>query len=300
MIMDEKKLDKEKEKNFDIVLLTRDISVVRGIKHLENAGNVDSRRSLTCLFVDKGKIKLEMNKMTVVGKRHDMIVCPPNLILNNSKTSLNFEGKAVMLSNDFLLSIISNVRIKWVKVFNNRMSPVIHLDDDFVRLLDIYERLLLKRVTMFRGRMFEEVVTHLTLAFLGELSCYVEREGNTGDDPSVPVRQCDVLFKKLITMVNNNISSSTMPNRSIQFYATELNVTPKYLTHVCKLCSGQTAKELIDSIIINRIEYLLLRSDLSVKEIAMQLGFPDVSNFGRYVKTKLGISPRAIRAKAGK
>ena len=103
MIMDEKKLGKEKEKNFDIVLSTRDISVVRGIKHLENAGNVDSRRSLTFLFVDKGKIKLEMNKMTIVGKRHDMIVCPPNLVRSNSKTSTNFEGNAIVLSNDFLL-----------------------------------------------------------------------------------------------------------------------------------------------------------------------------------------------------
>ncbi|MGM9813049.1 MAG: helix-turn-helix domain-containing protein [Muribaculaceae bacterium] len=298
--MDEKNQIKDTEKNFDIVLSTRDISFFRSIRHLEKSNNFDSRRSLTFLFVTKGKIKLEMNKMTIVGKRNDMIVCPPNLVLSNSKTSTNFEGNAIVLSNDFLLSIISNERIKWAKVFNNRISPLVHLDEEFIRVLDIYEKLLLKRVTVYHGRMFEAVVSHLTMAFLCELQCYTEKQGLDGYDSPVPVRQCDVLFKKLITMVNNNISSSTIPNRSIQYYATELNVTPKYLTHVCKLCSGQTAKELIDSILINRIEYLLLRSDLSVKEIAMQLGFPDVSNFGRYVKTKLGVSPRSIRTKAGK
>ncbi|MGN0214038.1 MAG: helix-turn-helix domain-containing protein [Muribaculaceae bacterium] len=289
------------ETDFDVVLSTRDIMVIRNIRNLGKAKNVDSRRTLTFLFVTKGKIKMEMNKMNIVGKRHDMIVCPPNLILSKSKTTQNFEGKAIMLSNDFLLKIISNERIKWSKIFNHRISPLIHIDDDFMHLLEQYEKVLLKRVNMeYRGHMFEAVVTHLTLAFLAELSCYAEKEGLENNDSTMPVRQCDVLFKKLITMVNNNISSNATPNRSIQFYATELNVTPKYLTHVCKLCSGQTAKELIDSILINRIEYLLLRSDLSVKEIAMQLGFPDVSNFGRYVKSKLGVSPRAIRAKAGK
>ena len=298
--MDEKNKLKDSEKNFDIVVSTSNISFFRNIKHLEKSNNVDSRRSLTLLFVTKGKIKLEMNKMTIVGKRHDMIVCPPNLVRSNSKTSTNFEGNAIVLSNDFLLSIISNERIKWAKIFNQRMLPLVHLDDEFMHLLDCYEKLLLKRVTVFRGSMFDSLISHLTLAFLSELQCYKEKQGLDGYDSPVPVRQCDVLSKKPITMVNNNISSSNIPNRSIQYYATELNVTPKYLTHVCKLCSGQTAKELIDSILINRIEYLLLHSDLSVKEIAMQLGFPDVSNFGRYVKTKLGVSPRSIRTKAGK
>ena len=52
--------------------------------------------------------------------------------------------------------------------------------------------------------------------------------------------------------------------------------------------------------LIKRIETQLLYNDMSIKEIAMQLGFPDVSNFGRYVKAKLGESPRAIRSRARK
>ena len=79
-----------------------------------------------------------------------------------------------------------------------------------------------------------------------------------------------------------------------------LNVSPKYLTHVCKVCSGDTAKNIIGKMLIKRIETLLLYNDMSIKEIAMQLGFPDVSNFGRYVKAKLGESPRAIRSRARK
>lgn len=258
------------------------------------------RGALTFVFISKGKLSITMNSTVIKGKKHDMIVCPPNVILNHSEISQNFDAKVLILSNDFLLSIINNDRIKWSNVLNRPSHPLLHLSDDFVHLLSNYEKLLKTRIAMPKGRMFELVIEHLIYALLNDLACYAETCGLAEELVAIPVRQSDTLFKRMLTLVNESISSKQTPNRSIQYYADQLSVSPKYLTHVCKMCSGKTAKELIDSILINRIEYLLLRSDLSVKEIAMQLGFPDVSNFGRYVKSKLGSSPRAIRANAGK
>lgn len=281
---------------------TRQLVFASSISEYIHGDNTsDLRGALTLVIITKGKVTLTMNGTTVTGRKHDLIICPPNIILNESKVSSNFDAKVVMLSNEFILSFIHSERIKWANVFSRPARPLIHLDDDFVQLMERYDKLISMRVRLYHGRMFEASISHITLALLNDLACYVECCGMEDvASTTLPVRQSDVLFKKLITLVDGNLSNAQTPSRCIQYYADQLHVSPKYLTHVCKLCSGKTAKELIDSVLINRIEYMLLRSDLSVKEIAMQLGFPDVSNFGRYVKSKMGASPRAIRARAGK
>jgi AraC-like DNA-binding protein len=40
---------------------------------------------------------------------------------------------------------------------------------------------------------------------------------------------------------------------------------------------------------------MLKYSDKSIKEIALELDFPNISFFGKYVKAHLGVSPKAYR-----
>ena len=74
-----------------------------------------------------------------------------------------------------------------------------------------------------------------------------------------------------------------------------LCLTPKYLSAVCKQVSGSTASQLIASFVVKDIRRLLDESDKSVKEICNELGFPNPSFFGTYVRKHLGQSPRRFR-----
>jgi YesN/AraC family two-component response regulator len=84
-------------------------------------------------------------------------------------------------------------------------------------------------------------------------------------------------------------------NRSVKSYADELCVSPKYLTSVCRRHSDCTASELISTSIVSRIKQLLLYSDLSIKEVANEIGFDNLSFFGKYVRKHLGLSPNNYR-----
>ena len=99
------------------------------------------------------------------------------------------------------------------------------------------------------------------------------------------------LFKEFISL----LSSSYPKERMIGFYANQLYVTPKYLSAVCKEVSGQTASELITQYMVKDILYLLRNSQKSIKEIANELNFPNLSFFGKYVKQHLGMSPKQYR-----
>lgn len=287
------------KRNKDIV--TENVAYFKDIEALAPYIDKDPVEALALIFVTKGKLTITIDSETVVARSHDLLVCRPHTIFGKYSVSSNFDCSVVALSKDFIYNIISNVRIKWVNITSTR-TPLLHLDDNMVRLINNYYHLLGSSIVANTDGYNAMSVRYLTFALLEELKSYALRIGAIPVEQldENPVRQSDVIFKRFITLASKAMAEETNPSRSIQYYADMLNVSPKYLTHVCKVCSGDTAKNIIGKMLIKRIETLLLYNDMSIKEIAMQLGFPDVSNFGRYVKAKLGESPRAIRSRARK
>ena len=81
----------------------------------------------------------------------------------------------------------------------------------------------------------------------------------------------------------------------VTWYAEELHVTPKYLSTTCKNVSGKTANIWINQFVVKDICQLLRYSEMSIKEISEHLNFPNLSFFGKYVKSHLGVSPKEYR-----
>lgn len=96
------------------------------------------------------------------------------------------------------------------------------------------------------------------------------------------------------------LEKSYFKSRRVDHYAQQLHVTPKYLSTTCKRRCRETASQLIDAYVLKDIEYLLKHSMKSVKEIAFELDFPNLSFFGKYVKQHFGMSPKAYREQAMK
>lgn len=94
-----------------------------------------------------------------------------------------------------------------------------------------------------------------------------------------------------------NLLNSTYPTpRTVSWYATRLNKTPKYLATVIKRTSGKKPTEWITEKAVNEIANMLKGSKKSVKEICVQLNFSSLSFFCRYVRQHLGASPNQYRS----
>lgn len=83
--------------------------------------------------------------------------------------------------------------------------------------------------------------------------------------------------------------------RSVSFYASQLHITPKYLTTVIRNVSGRSAAAWIDEYVILEAKNLLKYSTLSIQEVAYALNFPNQSFFGKYFKHHTGYSPSQYR-----
>lgn len=94
-------------------------------------------------------------------------------------------------------------------------------------------------------------------------------------------------FRKLVSI-------HFMQHREVNYYASKLHITPKYLSVSVKSVSGRTVREWINDAVTKEIKYLLLNTALSIKEISGKLGF-SASSLGKYFKTQTGMSPKTYR-----
>jgi AraC family transcriptional activator of pobA len=78
--------------------------------------------------------------------------------------------------------------------------------------------------------------------------------------------------------------------KQVAEYASELSVSPSYLTDVVKKVSGYSASYHIQQRMIQEAKRLAMYSDGSMKMVAYSLGFDDLSHFSKFFKNFAGIS----------
>ncbi len=99
------------------------------------------------------------------------------------------------------------------------------------------------------------------------------------------------LFDRFMQLVGEHCTSE----RGLEFYASKLCVTPKYLSRCVYATSGHHAGEWIRNYVILEAKVLLKSGQYTVQQVAERLNFPNQSFFGTYFKKETGYSPRAYQ-----
>lgn len=82
---------------------------------------------------------------------------------------------------------------------------------------------------------------------------------------------------------------------SVQQVADQLNVTPHYLSDMFRSLTGQNTQQHIHNRLIEKAKDLLSTGNLSISEIAYQLGFEHPQSFNKLFKRKTKLSPLEFR-----
>jgi AraC family transcriptional regulator, transcriptional activator of pobA len=93
----------------------------------------------------------------------------------------------------------------------------------------------------------------------------------------------------------NNDSSTGKGLPTVQFIAESLNVSPNYLSGLLKVLTGQSTQQHIHDKLIEKAKEKLSTTDLSVSEIAYELGFEHSQSFSKLFKSKTNLSPLEFR-----
>lgn len=99
----------------------------------------------------------------------------------------------------------------------------------------------------------------------------------------------------LIIQITNYIHNNIGQKLTIKDLATIFQVTPEHLSSHFKLVTGLTVKGFINREKINHAKFFLVSTDLSLLEIALELGYPDQSYFSKVFKKYTKTSPLQFR-----
>lgn len=83
--------------------------------------------------------------------------------------------------------------------------------------------------------------------------------------------------------------------KSVDFYATKLNLSAKRLNQILKQKTGKTISQILQERTLTEAKHLLFVGKKSIKEIAYTLGFQDASYFSRFFKKMTKLSPEEFR-----
>lgn len=241
-------------------------------------------------MVSAGELSLKLNLVNHVIREGEFVLIEPGTICQFTGSSEFISSACISFSNDFLLKAgIYQKYISAFKLLGPNLSTHLVLEKEEIALLSgIFKMLYANIVTREKNEFSQEIIQHnFSLAIYELINVFYHHHQEL---KSKPTRKQDLTarFMKLLIKWYKE-------ERSVQFYAGQLAITPRYLTQTVKEVAGKTAGDLIDEMVITEAMILLNDPACSIGQVAVLLQFSDQFFFSKFFKNKTGLTPSEYR-----
>ncbi len=106
------------------------------------------------------------------------------------------------------------------------------------------------------------------------------------------------VLERLETLLNSYFNSPQLPQQglpTVQYLSSQLHISPTYLRALLKALTGLNTQEHIHRKLIEQAKEKLATTELSVSQIAYELGFEHAPSFSKFFKSKTHCSPVSFR-----
>lgn len=241
---------------------------------------------LVCL---KGVIDCNINLHRFLITENQIFVSMAGDIIHINKAE-DIEGYAIIFSEAHLQHIQLDFRFRAQSYLSIRDNGPVSVPYEELTYLKPYYILMKKNMEEGNDQVIKGLSIALSYTFTSLLNKYQATHAHESDKDETRTEQLFNKFMKLLEAYHTK-------ERSLQFYADKMCLTPKYVSGAIKSYSGKGALEWINEYVVLEAEIMLRYTEMSVQEIAYALNFPTQSAFGKYFKQQLGVSPKQYRNK---
>ncbi len=235
-----------------------------------------------------GTLTISTSAGNAVIKANDVIICPPYSQQVNCLASSDFDGKFLCLSDHIIKGLLHDKMDVWQQMIYTNQIKTFNMSEICRSEFESYYQLINSKIKNHKTVPFEILQAIIRAMLLEVCKILVNTQGKEEEQKPTQGR---LLFNKFLKLITN----SSIKRRPITYYASQLAITPKYLTMLCLKYSNKTASDWIVQYTIEDIRFYLKSSNLSIKEVSAKLGFANMSHFGSYVRKHLGMSPSDFR-----
>lgn len=204
----------------------------------------------------------------------------PEAIHSFEDTAPNSEFFVLLFEREFLPP-----ELEMLLLFHKENPQYVDLDGlEFTKIIGIYEQLNLEYKNKDSG--YEELSCSLLTQLL-----YLLKRGKLSKPKEEIKNRSEQITSQFLCLIEEHFYT----RKSVQEYADILELSPKHLSETIKHTLDKPALFFIHKRIIKEIQYLLVYSKMSIKQIAFSLNFENSSQMGRFFKKYEDKSPRTYQ-----
>ncbi len=244
---------------------------------------------VTVWLIQKGDIHFSIGGINFEAKAPCIVVLQPGVPRKITEVSKNAKKKLVALSK----KIVDNLFEKPMdKTFFGReflLHPVLSLNEKKYRTYLLYFYLIKQEM-----KVHDNPDPKRTLADIFKIliSKYSLKDLHT---TKISTHHKENLVREFFIKLNSHHKKE----RSTNFYAEALSVTPQHLSKILKEEMGKSAGEWIDTFVIESLKVSLRSGEKDICALAETFTFDTVDALGKYFKRHTGMAPSDYRKKYG-
>ncbi len=270
--------------------------VITPLMSLKNLNDITTLiQGVTIGVTVSGTTRLRINGKPYELRPNTLFIFNENTVIEQVKASIRSSGYMLTYSRSYLNRIHVDTQ-DVISIYHGFMGePCITVDPDEASYINDLSKLM--RATLAGDATTanrDRVLAALFAAMFHYVMGIIPKHTFVGQaDVS---NRTDELFNRFVVLLREHCRTQ----RSVEFYAAQMGITPKYLSLILKKKSGRNASKLIDEAVVYEAKRLLKYSGLSIGEISENLNFTSQSFFGKYFKQRVGVSPSRYKLWNGK
>lgn len=239
------------------------------------------------LIVKKGWVEPIINLTSHHLEAGELIFLAPNGIVQLDNAAADVRGMGLSMSDDlFSLAIGNHIP----KAFDGHLREFhFHLEPHELAFLDHIHYLLY--MNMSDKDHSPQVTLHLLSTFLWYVDYLWSRHEEANRLSQTREQR---LFADFIQLVNKD----AVREHQIDYYASRLCLSARYMSTLIKKVSGHAAKDWIDDALVTHAKIALKHSNKSVAQISEELNFPNPSFFSKFFRRMTSMTPSEYRGRA--
>lgn len=216
----------------------------------------------------------------------------PNQVIAAAEEEKDYSGYTLLFHPDFIRNYTIGKNIVKYGFFDYSVAEALYLSDKEKQVIfSVFDAIAIELDNNIDQFSQDVLVTQIEL-LLNYSSRFYNRQFITRK----------VVHNELIVEMEsylNGFFNSEKPlfggPPTVQQVAAHLKVSPRYLSDMLRSLTGQTTQQHIHNKLIDRAKDILSTSNLTIAEIAYQLGFEYPQSFNKLFKNKTRVSPLEYR-----
>ena len=228
-----------------------------------------------------------------------MLFAAPNQIIgSNEEENRTIKNECInqqitlLIHPDFLLNDPLAKKIKQYRYFSYATNEALHLSDKEKEVITSVFRIIEEELNSRIDEFSQDVIISQIDLLLNYANRFYKRQFITRKAGNSTLLQ---RLEEILDACFDEQKSLTQGIPTVQYLAECLSVSPGYLSDMLRSLTGQNTQQLIHDKLIEKAKEKLSTTNLSVSEIAYDLGFEHSQSFSKLFKTKTNLTPLEFR-----